>query len=370
MNPSPRRPSVQLRSPAGLLATIPHLLGFHPATSLVIVGITAAGRVQAAFRYDLPDPPSPQAAADIAVHAVHVLGSHQLPTAAVAGYGPGRLVTPVADAVRAAAPRAGVRLQEVLRAEDGRYWSYLCTDPACCPPEGVVFDPAADPAGQALAAAGQRVLPSRDAVAARIAPVTGPAAQAMRDATAAAERAAARLAATGGPQALDQRGLAAVAVAASTYFEGKCLHRESEFAWLGLGLTRLRVRDDAWARMDPPSSAVFQELWTDVVRHVQPGYAAAPASLLAFAAWQNGNGALANLALDRALADQPRYSLALLLRGILDAGVPPSAAVPPMTPGEVADSYTTQQPSDAGDHQPDMPGDQPPDGTTPDTPCR
>ena len=370
MNTTPRRSSIQLRSPAGLLATIPHLLGFHPTTSLVVVGITAAGRVQAAFRYDLPDPPGPKAAADIAAHAVHTLASHQLPTAVVAGYGPGRLVTPVADALRVAAPRAGVLLQEVLRAEDGRYWSYLCTDPGCCPAEGVLFDPAADPAGQALAAAGHRVLPNRDAVAARIAPVTGPAAQAMRDATAQAERAAARLAATSGPQALDQRGLAAVAIAVGTYVEGKCLHRESEFAWLGLGLTRLRVRDDAWAQMDPASSVIFQELWADVVRHVQPGYLAAPASLLAFAAWQNGNGALANLALDRALADQPRYSLALLLRGILDAGVPPSAAVPPMTPGQVADSYTAQKPPGAVDSQPDAPGDQPPDGTSLDTPSR
>ncbi len=31
---------------------------------------------------------------------------------------------------------------------------------------------------------------------------------------------------------------------------------------------------------------------------------------LAFCAWQNGDGALANVALDRALADNPRYSMA------------------------------------------------------------
>jgi hypothetical protein len=33
-----------------------------------------------------------------------------------------------------------------------------------------------------------------------------------------------------------------------------------------------------------------------------------------FCAWQAGDGALANVALDRALADNPRYSMALLLR--------------------------------------------------------
>jgi Domain of unknown function (DUF4192) len=59
----------------------------------------------------------------------------------------------------------------------------------------------------------------------------------------------------------------------------------------------------------------------------------------AFCAWQSGNGALGNVALDRALADNPRYSMALLLRDALDSGVPPSMARLPMTPEEVAASY-------------------------------
>jgi hypothetical protein len=77
----------------------------------------------------------------------------------------------------------------------------------------------------------------------------------------------------------------------------------------------------------------------DLTRHAQPGYIAAPASLLAFVAWQAGNGALANLALDRAEADDPGYSMARLLRDTLTAGAPPSLAVLPMTPEEVAASY-------------------------------
>jgi hypothetical protein len=56
-------------------------------------------------------------------------------------------------------------------------------------------------------------------------------------------------------------------------------------------------------------------------------------------AWQQGNGALANVALDRALADDPRYSMAMLLREAIDAGAPPSLARLPMTPEEVAASY-------------------------------
>jgi len=55
-------------------------------------------------------------------------------------------------------------------------------------------------------------------------------------------------------------------------------------------------------------------------------------------AWQAGDGALANVALDRALADNARYSMALL-REALDAGAPPSMARLPLTAEEVAASY-------------------------------
>ncbi len=38
MNPQPQRPSVRVGDPAGLLAIVPHLLGFTPQTSLVVLG--------------------------------------------------------------------------------------------------------------------------------------------------------------------------------------------------------------------------------------------------------------------------------------------------------------------------------------------
>jgi len=39
--------------------------------------------------------------------------------------------------------------------------------------------------------------------------------------------------------------------------------------------------------MDPAHSRAHQRLWTDLTRHAQPGYIAAPAPLVAFTAWQN-----------------------------------------------------------------------------------
>ena len=110
-------------------------------------------------------------------------------------------------------------------------------------------------------------------------------------------------------------------------------------AWLTVALAEVRVRDDAWARMEPKHQAAHLRLWADLTRLARPGYVAAPASLLAFCAWQSGDGALANVALDRALADDPGYSMAGLLREALDSGAPPSMARLPMTPEEVAAAY-------------------------------
>jgi hypothetical protein len=327
---------------------IPHLLGFTPEASLVVVGVApAGGRVEFAFRYDLPDPPDAVMGAEIAAHATGLLSRRHLARAVVAGYGPGSLVTPLADALRAAAPGASLTLQEVLRVEYGRYWSYLCHEPSCCPPEGVPFDPAAHPAAAAMTAAGEPALPSRDALAATIAPLTGPAAAAMAQETQYAERIAAKLFTRSGPGALDGPGLAAVQAAVRLYRDGGVMNVNFMHAWLALVLRRLRIRDDAWARMDPAHAAAHRRLWTDVVRRAQPGYVAALASLLAVTAWQEGNGALANIALDRALADDPAYSMALLIRDLLDAGVPPSAAAPPMTPEQLAASYD-RSPADPG----------------------
>ena len=133
--------------PGDLLAVVPHLLGFVPRSSLVVMGTAPPrDRIRVTLRYDLPDPPGAGIAADIAAHIVGVVGSQQLTAMTAVGYGPEVLVDPVAYALRDAARQAGIDLRDVLRVEDGRYWSYACGDEACCPAAGTPFDPAASSA--------------------------------------------------------------------------------------------------------------------------------------------------------------------------------------------------------------------------------
>ena len=238
-----------------------------------------------------------------------------------------------------------------------KFWSYQCRDVTCCPAEGVPFDTGSHPVTAAMSAAGLAAYPDRAALERTLAPLTGERATARDQAT---QRACARAAALadeaarrgGSPLRLViGEGRRAVRAAVDRYRGGGTITDNDLAAWLVVSLAQLPVRDDAWARMEPRHREAHRRLWTDLVRGAADAWVPAPASLLAFTAWQCGEGALARIAIDRALACDPGYSMALLLREILDAGVPPSAARLPMSPEEVEQSY-----ADAPRPRPGEPG--------------
>jgi hypothetical protein len=340
---------VQVGSQAGLLAAVPHLLGFHPARSLVVLGVAGPhDRVSLAFRYDLPDPADAELAADIAEHAGTVLAREAIGAVALVGYGPASLVTQALDAVVGVLLRRGLEIREVLRADGGRYWSALCQDPACCPADGVSYDPCSHPVAATLASqAGKDALPDREALARTLQPEPG-SARLVREATRRALRRLDRLmrvaeqAGRDPSAALAEAGRRAVRQAIARYQSGGRVTERGPLAFLAVTLADLRVRDDAWARMDPEHCAAHLRLWTDVVTGAAPEFVPAAASLLAFTAWQSGDGALANVAVDRALAADPAYSMALLIAEAVQGGLPPSFARLSMTPEEVAASYAAQ----------------------------
>ncbi len=185
---------LSVRSPADMVAAVPYLLGFHPADSVVVVAVRGR-RVVFAARGDLPAPgtdPGPAAR-----HLAHVVARQDADAATVVGYGPAARVTGVVDAIGDALTATGVVVLDALRVTEGRWFSYLCAEPSCCPPEGTPYDPAASQVSAAAVFAGQVALPDRAALAAQVSPLDGPVRLAMRRATG---RARLRLAAlTGRP---------------------------------------------------------------------------------------------------------------------------------------------------------------------------
>jgi hypothetical protein len=116
-------------------------------------------------------------------------------------------------------------------------------------------------------------------------------------------------------------GTDVVKAAVGRYRDGGRLD-DAEMALLLVHLVNPTVRDAAWlAAGDEPSG---EELWRDVTRRADPRLVAAPASLLAFVAWRNGNGALADVAVARALEADPDHQLAHLMEAVLQSGMPPS----------------------------------------------
>ncbi|OKI45722.1 hypothetical protein A6A27_37925 [Micromonospora sp. CB01531] len=160
-----------LASISDLLAAVPYLLGFHSTDSLVTVGLTGR-RITVAGRTDLPEP----ATVTAWVHAagrqhIALLRNVDATTAILIGYGPATTVTPVIDALTPHLHAAGITILDTLRVTEGRYHSYQCQDPHCCPPDGVPFDPHHSPTAVHAIVAGQTALPDRAALVASVAPI-------------------------------------------------------------------------------------------------------------------------------------------------------------------------------------------------------
>jgi hypothetical protein len=326
--------SISVRNPAQLITVTPYVIGFHPTDSVVVVGLIGS-LIAFAARHDLPPPgehfdPGPVAA---------VVADQGVNAAAVIGYGPPDPVTATVLRQALALRNAGVDVLDVLRVTEGRWWSFICDEPRCCPPEGNPCNPPHDPVAAAAVFKGLVALPDRKALVAQVAPIGGTAREAMAAATTRAQARLTRLRTgrggagrggagrdgagrgdSGGASSVRRAGREAVRDAEARYRATGVL-TDDEAAWLGLLLVDPVVLDHAIDRCGPEPWRI--DLWNAMVRRLEPPYAAGPAALMALAAWRDGNGALARVALDRGLREEPGHRMLRLLDGILASGTGP-----------------------------------------------
>jgi hypothetical protein len=90
-----------------------------------------------------------------------------------------------------------------------------------------------------------------------------------------------------------------------------------------VGCDDVLVRDALLAGMASEDAQALLAFLVHAVRLAVPPYDAQVAAALAWVAYSGGNGGLANVALDRALATEPAHSLARLVRSAIDHGLPP-----------------------------------------------
>jgi hypothetical protein len=326
-------PAVRITGPADLVGAIPYLLGFVPDRSVVAValhGDSRSARLGLTLRVDLPPAPSvADCAAFITGHLVRAGAKATIVVLYADGEGlPCDLDQLIHELGRCTAA-ARVDLWDVLQVAKDAWRSCLCGDAACCPPGGTPIDSTAPSLVQVHAvAAGLSALPSRQALADTLKP-------AESRAVAAVSREISRVIARRASQsrnAVESRRARTVRMAKEIVYQRQLGWRTPLLPWraarLLTGLADVGARDRCcqWTSGEQGSAAV--SLWTELVRLSPPSYAAAPATLLAYVAWQQGFGALANIAVQRALADAPDYSLAQLIGQALADGLDPAHCRP------------------------------------------
>jgi hypothetical protein len=292
-------PPLTITGPAALVEAVPYLLGFTPTDSLVIVGL-AANTVAVTARVDL-DGLSPKQITELAC----TLRDKADATAMIALiYGPTADPEPVASAARA----AGLQLAEHLRVDQGRYWSLTCPLEGCCPAQGRPI-PQAGPVAAEFVLNGHAPLASRDDLAVALQPDDDKG-QCL---TAELERVRAELA--------DELATAGdILLGADNRPDRRWT--DAETVCLGVALSGYPVRDAAWMAIED-GSLDGRDLFAHLARTLPAGHRAPALFLFAWKTWRLGHGALASIAVNRALDDDPNYSAARLLEAALTKAIDP-----------------------------------------------
>ena len=344
--------TIRLRGPEDLLTTLPYQLGYQPTDSAVVV-VLHGRRMGMVARVDLPLPEQ----------VPHVVETVVPP---VLRESPGEVLVvgyetvegdsePVLDALADAFEESGVVVGEVLVVRDDRWYSLDCDEP-CCPPHGRPL-PAPDRSAAAADYVSLEVAPlaDRDQLVASVAavePLAGRVAAelATHGSVAYAGQAVGVPAPPVGRELavcrmqwlsvwarlLDVRfaggdpDLTADQVATLVRSLADVQLRDGLIAWTCPGSLPLDHLDEDlldllrsclprphWAGPDDRAAAVaghrvvHRLQW--LARAVPDAHCAGALTVLAQFAWWLGSGALARVALDRALEHHPAYRLALLL---------------------------------------------------------
>jgi hypothetical protein len=311
--------TVRATGPADLLALVPTFLGFHPADSVVLVTLGSAPSPVHA-RVDLPV--DPRDAAGLAAHLAGVVDRNGVGAVALLLYtDDAALAATAVDALvpRLAEVRCAVRC--AARADGERWW--LLGRPEQGP--GTPYDLGTHPLTAEAVVEGRVMLASRAELAGTL---VGDPAEVEEVETWLDEAADRLVTLLPSREHLVLEGRWVRHRVRRHLADGRRLAASDVARLLLLLHATVELRDVAWAEMHHGNAREHVTLWLDIVRRSPDELRAAPASLLGFAAWLSGRGALAWCAVERAQEAQPGYGLAGLLSTALAGGVPPSAWEP------------------------------------------
>lgn len=314
-------PPTRLRDPGDLIAAVPHLLGFHPSDSVVVL-VVRDHDVAMTLRVDLPPPGVPHRVPERLTAPLVGCGGDDAVVVVVGGGSSdppedlphATLVDELDDALHEVDVPLLLAVWTRATAKGERWFDYHDVGTS-----GTVPDPSSTAFAAASAADGHVTYASREAMGDVLTP-DPPAALSRRSIL------LNRLAADQPPPddltvpPRDRELIHAEVVRAATR---KRLLTDEEVADLAHALSNPLTRDAALAYCVGEHAESAETLWTELTRASPAPERAEPATLLAFSAYVRGNGTLAILALDRAEEANPNHRLTELLRAALNTGLAP-----------------------------------------------
>ncbi len=308
------------RTPTDLIAMVPVVLGFHPKDSVVLLTFGPSGRAFHA-RIDLPVTAEEQQ--EVAGVLLEAVLSNGVRRAAVLLYtGDVRAAESQALFLVVGLVEHGVDVVDVVRVEDD-HWFPVPDEGS----PGTAYELATHTLTAQRVFEGKVVHRDRAALADTLVGTDdADATQVALAATRYADLALARGRRDGDPDA-GRRFLREEARWLQRCIRG---HLEPMEPMAPVDAGRLLVlasvvltRDVAWAEISRDTAAAHVELWRALVRRAPRDLLPGAAALLAFAAWQHGDGALAWCAVDRCLEVDPDHSMARCVAETLTRAVPP-----------------------------------------------
>jgi hypothetical protein len=333
---------LKLSDPGDMLEAIPYLVGFRPRHSLVLLGLHGA-RVRVTLRMDLSDAMRPGALRDTAavlgradvssvIAVVYWDPVAQLPLIApdAGSYEEGEDLPAAhlaADVARVL-ERNAIQLLDALLVVEDQWWSYVGRAAGCaCCEQARQLPGDTSPAAASAVFAGMVRLTDRDALADTLAPQPADQRARLTPLIRSCEDAGVQ-AAVDGRSLRERRSVKRALFTAAREADGALIARvtltvtDAELARFAVGLSDVAVRDALWLAIDQ-RRLDGRPFWLDLLARLPSPYDCAPLFLFGWSSWRDGNGALAAMAAERALASNPDYTAADLLLQAARNGLDP-----------------------------------------------
>ncbi len=303
--PVPDQPPVRtLRAstPDDIAAFVPLALGFVPARSVVMISVGTSGLHA---RVDLPH--DPDDVDDVVEALLRPALRHRVAAVLFVVYDDDTTVADEAAwALREAFEDAGITVKEALRIHDDHWYAVLPGAPLAAY-QGVRFE------RNDHRFTAQGVFDGR---------VTHASREALRDTLTPDPAAVAVI--RGLVDDADEVPLGGLRDLVQGHLTTATTFTDAELAAVAVTVTLGAEARRGVGVARPGRGARAVALWSDAVRRLPDSHVAAPAAVLAFAAWLAGDGALAWCAVDRSRDAEPRHSLATLVAGLLESATSPA----------------------------------------------